>query len=239
MDFVRLIRSVEEFVYEICVWILLIPKTLFKIIFNPKWVILYIKEELAKEEKKQFQEYVPPMLFWVLIVVIPTFIILRTLSVELSLENKTFTELWGNSLETKILVISAFLVAGPLTFSWGIQKKQKKPITKDSFRENFYIQVYVFSPLQFFTVWIFLVNDEMTGTLTEIIILSFVLIGSLYAWWFIACEMYVIKTLLNTQWWKSFLWLTVFSLPSILITLIIVFYLVSIFLPEIEGLPET
>lgn len=238
MDFIKLIRSVEEFVYEICLWFLQVPKTFLKVIFKPKWVIPYVKEQLVKEEKKQFEEYLSPILFWVLIVVIPTFIVLKALSDGIGPENEIFKEILGESLQTKILVVATLLVVSPLTFAVGIHKRQKKTISRDSLKENFYIQVYVFAPLQFFTVsLLFEVKQGLNPTVADIMSIFNALLaisGFIYSWWFIYYEMYLIKTLLNTKWWKSFLWLVLLSFVAVFLTIFIVFFLMSMFLPDLE-----
>jgi hypothetical protein len=54
--------------FEILLWIIFIPKTLFKIIWNPSWVPKYVDEELAKE-KDRFSEYLSPMLLLSIIIV--------------------------------------------------------------------------------------------------------------------------------------------------------------------------
>ena len=57
MDFIRIIRSLEEFIYELAVWIILIPKTFFKILISPKWINDFVAViiEAIKEQQNEIQ----------------------------------------------------------------------------------------------------------------------------------------------------------------------------------------
>ena len=36
MDFLKLLRSLEEFLYELCTWFLFFPRTLYRVIVYPR-----------------------------------------------------------------------------------------------------------------------------------------------------------------------------------------------------------
>ena len=36
MDFLKLLRSLEEFLYELCTWFLFFPRTLYRVIAHPR-----------------------------------------------------------------------------------------------------------------------------------------------------------------------------------------------------------
>ena len=40
----------EKLVYDILVWLILVPKTLAKVISNPSWVPGYVAKELGEKE---------------------------------------------------------------------------------------------------------------------------------------------------------------------------------------------
>lgn len=67
-SFTNLVETLEKLAFEILLWIIFIPKTLFKIIWNPSWVPGYINEELAKD-KGRFSEYVSPLVLFSIIVI--------------------------------------------------------------------------------------------------------------------------------------------------------------------------
>ena len=51
MDIFRLVKALEELVFEISLWLLSYPKSLLKIIVQPGWVPRYVDNELAKKEQ--------------------------------------------------------------------------------------------------------------------------------------------------------------------------------------------
>lgn len=67
-SFTNLVETLEKLAFEILLWIIFIPKTLFKIIWNPSWVPEYVDEELAKD-KGRFSEYVSPLILFIIIVI--------------------------------------------------------------------------------------------------------------------------------------------------------------------------
>lgn len=73
-DVVGFLEGIEKLAYKILVWIILIPKTLWRIIFNPDWVPAYVNVEL-KKEKSAFDEYISPIILLLVVALIPTLII--------------------------------------------------------------------------------------------------------------------------------------------------------------------
>ena len=74
MDIKTLTRG--EFVLQFGLYLLLIPKTLYKVITKPGWIPDYIEEELRKESAFQFGSFCPPLLFWLIIGVFSYFAVL-------------------------------------------------------------------------------------------------------------------------------------------------------------------
>lgn len=67
----NILEALEKLVYDIILSILLVPKTLVRIIFEPSWVSGYITQQLKQEDEKRFDEYVSPILFMILVALLP------------------------------------------------------------------------------------------------------------------------------------------------------------------------
>jgi len=52
-------------------WVLLLPKTLAKVLHRPVWVLDYTTAEFAKPEADRFDDYLSPVSFWLLVAVGP------------------------------------------------------------------------------------------------------------------------------------------------------------------------
>lgn len=48
MDFLKLLRSLEEFLYELCTWLLFFPRTLYRVVVHPRRMAQYVDTELKK-----------------------------------------------------------------------------------------------------------------------------------------------------------------------------------------------
>lgn len=73
-DFVDFLESAEELAYKILFWIILVPKTLWRIIVNPDWVPGYVNREI-KREQSSFDEYISPIILLLFVALIPTLIV--------------------------------------------------------------------------------------------------------------------------------------------------------------------
>ena len=54
MDFLKILKSFEDFVYEALIWLILLPKTLLRIITRPRQMALYAEQELASADDERF-----------------------------------------------------------------------------------------------------------------------------------------------------------------------------------------
>ena len=70
VDLIDFLDSIEKLAYKILLWIILIPKTLWRIITDPAWVPAYIKGQLADEESP-FDEHISPVFLLLIVGVVP------------------------------------------------------------------------------------------------------------------------------------------------------------------------
>ena len=71
MDIGKLFQSIEDAVYEVMVWIMLLPKTFIRSMFRPGWAIQYVNEEWEKKPDDRFDEFLSPVLLWLIVAVFP------------------------------------------------------------------------------------------------------------------------------------------------------------------------
>ena len=80
MDILKLMESIEELLYRIALWIVLLPRTIWFILSRPNQVFPYVAAELEKEPGKRFEEFMSPVLFWVLAALVPHMMLLDLLA---------------------------------------------------------------------------------------------------------------------------------------------------------------
>lgn len=66
MDFVRILRSLEELLYELMTWIVLYPRTLWRSAVSPLAMLRYSQREVADRLEEQYTETLSPVLFLML-----------------------------------------------------------------------------------------------------------------------------------------------------------------------------
>lgn len=74
MDFLKILKSFEEFVYEALLWFILLPKTLGRIVVSPRRMCDYVAGELTVEDEKRFGGAMSPPLLLILCVLIAHFV---------------------------------------------------------------------------------------------------------------------------------------------------------------------
>ena len=68
---VNVLEDFEKLAYKILMWVILVPKTVVKVVVDPGFVPGYVKGELASEKGKQFDEYISPMLLYLGVTLLP------------------------------------------------------------------------------------------------------------------------------------------------------------------------
>ena len=157
MNLLSILQSIEELLYEIALLIYFIPKTFFKVIIKPSWAIKYISAEWEKDSRDRFQDYMSPILFWVIVGVVPYLILANSfisyISKDISQNTNKLIEIGfikDISIEIKFICIAIFLITGPLGISIGILVDQKIPINRNNIKRLFYTQCMYWAPVYFF-----------------------------------------------------------------------------------------
>ena len=223
MDFTKIIKFIEEFLYEIAVWIILLPKTFFRITFKPHKIVDYVNEEFNKEREHRFDEYMPPILIFILLIIFPysgvaEFIGTIKAASYLANNDTLSYRFFSSSLESKIFLISVFLLAGPLGTSLVLAKMKGLKISKTNLNRFFYIQCYCFTPSLLFLlpfVFIFVVSggrdlEELNLTFYVIALVS----ANLFIWHLLLTEMFAIKNELQVKNFKAIMIFTASMIVS-------------------------
>lgn len=144
MDFGKLFQSIEDAVYEVMVWVMLLPKTLFRSMFRPRWAIQYVDEELEKKPEDRFDEFLSPVLLWLIVAVLPL-----TVSTLLNDGNiQTINELI-NALRDGLLSQALYATLIPFTYIVWMAWMSDQPVKRSSLKLSFYKHCYALAPAQF------------------------------------------------------------------------------------------
>jgi hypothetical protein len=202
MDIIKILQTLEEALYEVTTWLVLLPKTYFKVVIRPDWIQRYITIEWMKELPERFKNYLSPLLFWIFVVVLPYIFIFK-----IPLSKTAFLRplLASFPQDTNIIFTAIILLIMPAVFSVMLLKVSGKPIDKETLKHVFYMQCYCCAPFQAATIPSYIVSylvdlkpDLPQGIVTFSSLLFYVGIV-----WFIIAQTFIFKQELNKHWQKA------------------------------------
>jgi hypothetical protein len=141
MDFMKLLKSLEELLYELISWFIFYPLTLWRIIRRPIQMLSYAERQLLEEEDRQFDDSLsPPILLLI------TLIVLHGLGNALAPEEMQV--LSGVLADDRNLLIfrAVSFSLFPLLFGLLQLKINRARLTRTTFKPIFYSQCYAAIP---------------------------------------------------------------------------------------------
>lgn len=143
MDFAKLFKSVEDAVYELMVWLLLLPKTFIHVMLHPVAAMEYINSEWEKKNDDRFDEYLSPVLLWLLSAVIPI-----TFGVSLASGAPDMTKEFSN----RLYQVTFYMMVIPFVYIAWMEWLNKEPVKRSTLKISFYRHCYVLAPAQLLTI---------------------------------------------------------------------------------------
>lgn len=145
MDLMRLLQSLEEFLYELVGWLVFYPRTFWRVLRHPGAIARYTRHELSEQPEQQFQETISPVLMLILSVgLVHASEMAMKLPVP-ELESPLGRLLFGSE-EALLLTRSVMFCIFALGAALGTLKRERQPITRNTLREPFSIQAFLACP---------------------------------------------------------------------------------------------
>jgi len=145
MDFMRILQSLEEFLYEVMSWLVFYPRALWRTLRHPVAVAVYSERQLRQEREQRFSEMVGPPLMLILTVVIAHIIELSSPAGMATTHSVIGRELFASEqgvIATRSLIYCLFALFGALGMLW----KQRVRVDRETLRLPFYIHCYLLAP---------------------------------------------------------------------------------------------
>lgn len=142
MDFMRLLKSIEELLYELVSWLLFYPLTMWRTLRQPQAMMHYADVELTDDVSEQYTDTLSPPLFLLITLMLAH-------GVELALVNQT--EPWApppllaNDSNLLMFRAVAFSIL-PLLMAVKLLRHKDARLTRDTLRAPFFSQCYVTAP---------------------------------------------------------------------------------------------
>ncbi|WP_246765002.1 MULTISPECIES: permease [unclassified Ensifer] len=145
MDFMRLLKSIEELLYELVCWLLFYPLTLWRTLRHPQAMMRYADVELGDELQDQYSDALSPPLFLLIT-------LLLAHALELGLVRQavpwTATSLLASDSNLLMFRAVAFSIL-PLLMAVKLLRSKGAKLTRETLRPPFFSQCYVTAPFAF------------------------------------------------------------------------------------------
>jgi hypothetical protein len=142
MDFMRMLKSFEEFLYEVASWMVFYPITLWRTIRHPGAMMRYADVELSDDASEQYTDTLSPPLFLVITLLLAHGLELGFSRIEAPWIRPSLLESDSNLILFRAIAYSVF----PLLMAVKMLRKRGTPIDRSSLRPPFYSQCYVAAP---------------------------------------------------------------------------------------------
>jgi hypothetical protein len=151
MDISNIVGAAESLLYQVALWIVLVPKTLVRIVVRPTWIPDYIAQEWTKPEERRFDDYVSPLLLFVLVAIVPNLIANvywpQIPYSDFLTSRRIVSEAKALSEEHRLLLYSMVWVLLPLSYAIVHQHAQRGTMSQSQLKPVFYVQCLRLAPL--------------------------------------------------------------------------------------------
>jgi hypothetical protein len=185
MDILQLVRTLEEFTYEIALWVVFLPKTLVRFAFQPARIHRYVKLVMEKPANERYDEYFSPLLYWLLIGIVPTFSVINNFIDHSS--TAMAHSVMNEPLEVRFASILVLLIWPPVTLSIYSSIRNGVPLNRENLKHPFYAQCMLLAPFySIVTAWIvfwpFVKKSEHAWTF-------FTYVAAAFLWFTVLCSL--------------------------------------------------
>jgi hypothetical protein len=146
MSFLTILRSIEEFVYELMATVYFYPRTLWQVLVRPLQMARYAQAEQHDSPKDRYVDSVSPPLLLMLTVVLAHLV---EIAVRVKLPTATTgvgQVIYGS--EQNLLLYRALLFSLlPLEAAVGVVRRRGEKVDRETLRGPFYVQCFLATPL--------------------------------------------------------------------------------------------
>lgn len=221
MDFLKILRSFEEFIFEAATWLIFYPLTLWRVVRQPLTTMAYSDAEQSDSDDRRYDDALSPPLLLLFTILIATIVSLAAHIPDPQTNSAAVKTLYSTP-QNLLLFRSLMFSLVPLISAASLLHQQKKHLSRETLRPPFYAQCYLAAPCALFIsagIDIFQRPDLPNAVGVTIMILGVA--------WFMAVQ---------TRWFRHKLtlgylaaaWLATWSVLRALIVMIVVLLIVAI-----------
>jgi hypothetical protein len=209
MDFMKLLKSLDDFLYEVVGWIIFYPITFVRSVANPVEMLHYSDRELLEPDEEQYSDTFNPPIF-LLITLLIAYLLGKVIQPQIKLSSLL-------SKDTDLLLFRGVIFSiFPVLMAVDLLRHQGKRIDRVALRPLFYGQCFITAP--------FALVISIAGLLVEFQKVPHMIAGLLIflaaLCWYVAVEVIWFSSTLNvTKVRATFHVLAVVLLANVLVVL--------------------
>lgn len=146
MDFLNATRAIEQFAYELMLWVLFYPLTVIKVIINPGRMMDYVATESLKDEKEAYANAMRPALFLLVSLAIGALFVPLTPQEVAAISSSRMGNAITESLMALLLFRMVIFTFFPITGAVIYDLFTPGSINRDTLRLPFAQQCYIMAP---------------------------------------------------------------------------------------------
>lgn len=139
MDLMRMLRSLEELIYEVMTWLVFYPRTFLLTLFRPLKTLEYCRSQFHRPEDEQFDQSLSPPLFLMLSLFIAH---MAALGVHFDPLSQDSSFLGSLSQQNLLFFRSLFFAVFPLMFALHHVKVSGLSLSRAALRAPFFIECF-------------------------------------------------------------------------------------------------
>ncbi|TWI04568.1 hypothetical protein IP90_00701 [Luteimonas cucumeris] len=198
MDFLKILKSFEEFIYEAMTWLVFYPRTLWRVVRHPIRMAQYADEELADPLREQFKDGLSPPFFLLLSVII-SHVVELTLHAQMPERSGELAKIVLGSEQNLLIYRTISFGVWALLGAMYLLVRTHGRIDRDTLRRPFYAQCYLVAP--------FAISLSIGVTIARVFGTRFHEAGITWALvacaWFVAAQAGWLRNLLQVPWWRA------------------------------------
>jgi len=145
MDFIGIIRSLEELLYEVMSWLIFYPRTLWKTLRDPAGVAAYSDAEQDQQPDERYTETLSPPLL-LMITMVLTYALSHWIGVDEPVATTEAGEAVTQSPQNLLLLRALIFAIIPLVISVICMRGGGISIDRKTLRRPFYSQCFLVAP---------------------------------------------------------------------------------------------
>jgi hypothetical protein len=145
VDFLRIVRSLEDLLYEVMTWLVFYPRTMWRILVHPAETLRYSEAEQRDTLDEQYTETLSPPLFLMLTVLLAHGVELG-LGTSMSEPKGAIGQVLLGSEQNLLLVRSVQYSIYALIGATTLLHRRGLPLDRKTLRGPFYSQCYLTAP---------------------------------------------------------------------------------------------